>query len=272
MPKRKSLILFTMVFAIVALLVSSEAMAGTRDCSLEWGLPAGSCTELDIGYSVRFNRFFTDNGLTCFEWIGWKHLKNANINQLHGAFNGGLTVESQNAGDDRLFPPGEGSTFDNVGAGFSDWIVSWTPVPTAQELLQICISGEYQWGTSAWIATGDKQQSNGSTVGPIPPEPIVPPDDALLGKTISRENVGDMICYFKEDGDLIGCYNNAGELLPNYPTDAVTCTLTNEESSTSQTIQFDIVSDETTVAGHGSPDAIWYYYRGRWYCSGTLCP
>lgn len=40
----------------------------------------------------------------------------------------------------------------------------------------------------------------------------------------------------------------------------------------SQTIQLDASKDQCFLGGEGSPTATWYYYRGRWYCSGEACP
>jgi hypothetical protein len=272
MPRRKSLMLFTVFFAMAALFVTTEAMAA-GDCSAAQDL---SCWTWDIGYRMEYNRTYTDShGHTCVEADMTKQ-KKANINHVHLAVGKDVAlapIASSDTNATEIHPPGEGAEADNVLVGDrNNQVVTYTPnFPTGLFALKLCFDEPYEMGTVSAIVTGAKVEEFGATIGPIAPEPPDPPATALVGTSVGRtDEEGSITCYTGAGGLDLGCFDELGNPVTPYDGDAVdidcTMSVNGTTESSSVPLHIDWTSDETQLSGHGSPSAVWYYKRGRWYC------
>lgn len=98
------------------------------------------------------------------------------------------------------------------------------------------------------------------------PSCFVPDKVANLEEVITYETLPDDIrCIFDQRGNLIDCYyGDPPQVLKKYPVTSVTCTLTGTSGTVQMPLEY--VSDRSKIAGHDSPGAVWYTYRGKLMC------
>lgn len=96
---------------------------------------------------------------------------------------------------------------------------------------------------------------------------------ALTTKIIEDLTVGRMECVVDLiSGKWLGCFNEAGVRLNEYPVGSVECTLTGDTGT--QHMKVDSALDGCFLVGGGSPDTMWYYNSRlkKWICKCVAGP